>query len=74
MTAPLERETSGDLLAVDRDLSWFVWANLSQELPVWFGDVSTAAILGAQLIHFQRATEGGSSPEHTAIEIVTGRR
>jgi hypothetical protein len=39
---------SSDLLSTERDLSWFVWAGLSQGLPVWFGDISPAATLGAQ--------------------------
>jgi len=27
-------QISNDLLAIERDLSWFVWAGLSQGLPV----------------------------------------
>jgi hypothetical protein len=36
----------GDLLSTERDPAFFVWAGLPQGLPVWFGDVNPAAILG----------------------------
>ena len=57
-----ERQTqsaqiSGDLLAAERDLSWFVWSGLSQVFTVWFGDVRPAAILGAHSLRSRRATE-----------------
>lgn len=65
-----ERQTqsaqiSGDLLAAERDLSWFVWSGLSQGFTVWFGDVRPAAILGAQLVTIPPGNGGGSSPSMT---------
>jgi hypothetical protein len=59
-----------DLLATERSLAWFVWSGLGQGLPVWFpAGLGAAAILGAELIS-HLAVGSGSSPDHTAIEIV----
>jgi hypothetical protein len=41
-------QIQGDLLAVERDPAWFTWAGLSQGLPVWFGEISPAAILATR--------------------------
>jgi hypothetical protein len=73
-TAPLERETSGDLLAVERDLRWFVWAGLSQGFPVWFGDVSPAAILGAHRVQLFALLRGRNIPflVHSCDPITEG--
>jgi hypothetical protein len=57
-------QIQGDLLSVERDLAWFVWAGISQGLPVWFGDISPAAILGAELVTLPVGDRPESSPEH----------
>jgi hypothetical protein len=53
-----EAETMGDLLAVERDESWFVWQAQSQGLPVEHRpDISPLALLGVRLVTTPRVTE-----------------
>ena len=61
-----------DLLAVERDLCWFVWAGLDAQLPVWFAEgISAMAIVGAELITPLAVNGGGSTPgERSSYEIV----
>lgn len=63
-------QMAGDLLSVERDLSFWTWRGLSQGLPVWFGDINPVAILAAQLVTRPAGNGGGSSPGYGAIEIV----
>jgi hypothetical protein len=68
-------QTSGDLLTVSRDLSWWIWRGISQRLPVWFPDgTNPAAILAAELITLPTGNGGGSSPEHASYSLIGGRR
>ncbi len=56
-----EAETKGDLLAVERDESWFVWSAMEQNLPVQHrADCSQLAILQCQLV---TAPRPDASPE-----------
>jgi hypothetical protein len=49
-------ETQADLLAVERDESWFVWQAQSQGLPVEHrADISPLALLGLKLVTAPRA-------------------
>ena len=58
-------QVQSDLLAAERDLCWFVWRGLDDRLPVWFdGDISPAAIIGAQVITPLAFNGGGASPQH----------
>jgi hypothetical protein len=70
-----EAETMGDLLAVERDESWFVWSAMQQNLPVQHrADCSQLAILQCRLITVPRADGSPpTSPEH-GYNIVGGRR
>jgi hypothetical protein len=56
-------QVRSDLLAAERDLCCFVWRGLDDRLPVWFdGDISPAAIVGAQIITSLAVHGGGTSP------------
>jgi hypothetical protein len=70
-----EAEVMGDLLAVERDESHFVWLAQSQNLPCEHrADVSPAAILSVQVVTVPRAaTLPGSSVEHAMLSITEGR-
>ena len=51
-----EAETMADLLAVERDESWFVWQAQSQGLPIEHrADISPLALLGLRLVTTPRA-------------------
>jgi hypothetical protein len=65
-------QITADLLAVERDLAWCVWAGLSQGLPVWFGNVSPTAILAAELVSHLAVNGGGSSPERAGYDLLRG--
>jgi hypothetical protein len=53
-------QIQGDLLSVERDLSWWIWRGLSQGLPVWFtADMNPSAILGADLVTVPAALNSG---------------
>jgi hypothetical protein len=67
-------QIQGDLLSVERDMAWFVRAGISQGLPVWFGDISPAAILGAKLVTLPAGDRPGSSPEHASYSLIGGRQ
>ena len=57
-------ETQADLLAVERDESWFVWQAQSQGLPVEHrADISPLALLGLRLITAPGAVPSPTSPE-----------
>jgi hypothetical protein len=67
-------EVSGDLLAVERDeasLMFRAWADGSSVAPR--PDLAPAAWLNVTLVTAPPNVRG-SSPQHAAIEIVTGRR
>ena len=67
-----EAEVMGDLLAVERDESWLVWAAMARSLPVEHrNDCAAQAILQVQLITAPRATNGPTSPGH-AFDVVRG--
>jgi hypothetical protein len=71
-----EAETMADLLAVERDESWFVWQAQSQGLPIEHrADISPLALLGVRLVTTPRA-DGllPSSPERAGFNIIGGRR
>jgi hypothetical protein len=56
-----------DLLAVERDLSWWTWKGIDSVMPVWFpADLNPAAILQAELV----TVANGASPEITDPLIV----
>jgi hypothetical protein len=66
-----EAVVQGDLLNVERDESWFVWAAMAERLPaVHRPDCAPAAILGVQFLTAPRAVEArGSSPMHAAWDL-----
>jgi hypothetical protein len=59
-------ETMGDLLAVEREESFWVWQTQAQGLPVEHrSDINPLALLGVRLITPPGASNGhASSPEH----------
>jgi hypothetical protein len=64
-------EAMADLLAVERDESWFVWSAMAQNLPCEHrSDINPVAVLSLQLITRPHTVPSlGSSPQH-AWEIV----
>jgi hypothetical protein len=69
-----EAEVMGDLLAVERDESWFVWQAQAQGLPCEHrGDISPLALLGLRLVTTPRAPDGPSSPSQAGYNLIGGR-
>ena len=70
-----EAEVMGDLLAVERDESFFVWQARAQGLPCEHrSDISPLAILQCRLVTTPRAVPSfGSSPEHAFGLVGPGR-
>ena len=71
-----EAEVQGDLLAVEREESFFVWQAQAQNLPVEHRfDCDPRAILQIELLVTPRATElPPSSPERAGFDLIGGRR
>ncbi|MDE5465223.1 hypothetical protein [Bradyrhizobium sp. CSS354] len=70
-----EAEVQDDLLAVERDESWFVWSAQGSGLPVEHRSdcCSPLAILQVRMVTAARADLPPTSPEH-AYNVIGGRR
>lgn len=68
-----EAELMSDLLAVERDESWFVWRGMDERQPVFHrSDINPLALLSLKLVTAHPTNGGGTSPGHAYDIVMTG--